>query len=75
MTNADPNFDKPFEDLTEDEMQALEAHDWSPGQIMRAIRMALDMGDMAAVVSLLGRLAKKDPRSAAAIVAVIEAAA
>lgn len=68
------DFTKPFDELTDDEMAELAAYDWTAGQIMRAISMALNMGDMEAVVSLLGRLALKDPKSAAAIVAVIEAA-
>lgn len=64
---------KPFDELTDDEMAELAAHDWTPGQIKRAMSMALEMGDMPAVVSLLGRLATKAPREAAAIMAVIEA--
>lgn len=66
-------FDKPFDELTDDEMAELEAMDWTPGQIMRAISMALDLRDMPAVISLLHRLAVKDPESAAAIVTVIKA--
>ena len=64
---------KAFDDLTDEEMVELEAIDWTPGQIMAAISMALEMGDMEATVGLIGRLATKDPRSAAAILAVIEA--
>lgn len=64
---------KPFEDLTDDEIAELEARDWSADEIMRAINLALKEREMDAVVSLLHRLAVKDPRSAAAIVAMIEA--
>jgi hypothetical protein len=66
---------KPFEDLSDDELAELEARDWSAGEIMRAISLAITEGEMAAVVSLLQRLAVKDPKSAAAIVAMIEASA
>jgi hypothetical protein len=63
---------KPFDELTDAEMAELERYDWSAGQIMRAVSMALDLGDMEAVVSLLHRLAVKDPEAAAAIVTVIK---
>lgn len=68
-----PDFGKPFEELDEDEIAQLEAHDWTAGQIMSALSMAMEMGELEAAVSLLRRLALKDPKSAAAILAVIEA--
>lgn len=66
-------FDKPWEELTDNDMAELEAHDWTAAQIITAMSMALEMGDMEAHVALLGRLATKDPRAAAAVLAVIEA--
>jgi hypothetical protein len=65
---------KPFDELTDAELDELDAYDWSSGQIMRAISMGLDRHDMEAVALLLRRLATKDPKAAAAILAVIEAA-
>jgi hypothetical protein len=64
---------KPFEDLTDNELAELEARDWSPDEIRRAISLAIKLGEMSSVVSLLHRLAVKDPKSAAAILAIIEA--
>lgn len=64
---------KPFDELTDAEMAELDAYDWSAGQILAAIKMAMEMGDMHAVVSLMRRLAAKDPKAAAALLAVIEA--
>jgi len=66
---------KPFDELTDEEMAELEAYDWTAEQILAAIGMALDLRDMEAVASLLHRLALKDPKAAAAILAVIEATA
>jgi hypothetical protein len=65
--------DKPFDELTDAEMAELDAHDWTAGQIMRAMSMAMKDGDMEAVVQLLRRLALKDPKAAAAILAAMEA--
>lgn len=62
-------FDKPFDELTDDEIAELEATDWTPGQILRAISMARDME---AVVSLLHRVAVKDPEAAGVIVTAIK---
>lgn len=71
-----PDFGgKAFDDLTDDELRQLEDHDWTPGQIMRAMSMALSDGNTVAFVQLLDRLSRKDPRKAAAILAVIEATA
>ena len=67
------NSDKPFEELTDAEVAELEAIDWTPGQIMRAISMALEAREMSAVIDLLHRLTKVDPKSAAAIIIAIEA--
>lgn len=64
--------DKAFEDLTDAELDELAAHDWTPGQIMRAISMALEARDMEAVIGLLHRLALKDPEAAGVIVAAIK---
>lgn len=64
---------KPFDDLTDDEIAELEARDWSAGEIMRAMSMALERRDMPVVADLLHRLAIKDPKAAAAILAAIEA--
>lgn len=66
-----PDFGKPFSELTADEMAQLEAYDWTAGQIMRAMSMALRDGEMEAFADLLARLAKKDPRKAQAILAAI----
>lgn len=68
-----PDFGKPFKDLTSAEMAELEAYDWTAYQIMNALSMALREGEVEAAVDLLHRLAAKDPESAAAILAVIEA--
>ena len=64
---------KPFEELTDEELAELDARDWTSEQIVKAIGMALDDLNMQAVVDLLHRLARKDPRKAAAILAMIEA--
>lgn len=64
---------KPFEELSNDELAELEARDWTADEIMRAILLALKEREMGAVVDLLKRLAMKDPKSAAAVLAVIEA--
>lgn len=64
--------DKPFDELTDAELAELEAIDWSPGQIMRAIDMALREGAMEAVIDLLHRLAIKDPEAANVIVTAIK---
>ena len=63
---------KPFDELTDAEMAELEAIDWTPGQIMKAISLALEMRDMQAVISLLHRLAVKDPETAGVIVEAIK---
>ena len=64
---------KSFDELTDEELAELERRDWSATEIMNAMSMALKEGDMPATASLLERLARKDPRKAAAILAVIEA--
>lgn len=63
-----PDFGKPFKDLSADEIRQLEEHDWTPGQIMRAMVVALQMGEMEAVADLLQRLALKDDPAAANII-------
>lgn len=63
---------KPFRDLNSDELAQLDAHDWTAEQIMTALSMALKVPDLEAAVELLGRLARKDPLKASAILAVIE---
>lgn len=63
---------KSFDELTDAEMAELEAIDWTAAQIMKAISMALELRDMEAVISLLHRLAVKDPEAAGAIVTAIK---
>lgn len=70
-----PDFGKPFEELTDDEVQVLNDHDWTPAQIMAAISMALREHDMEAAASLVRMLATKDPASAELIVAAVAALA
>jgi hypothetical protein len=64
---------KPFEDLTDVELSELRERDWSAAEIIQAIGLALEARDMPAVVALMRRLAVKDPVSAGALLAVIEA--
>lgn len=64
---------KAFEDLTDEELAELEAHDWTAEQIIAALAMALRDGATEAAVDLLARLTRKDPRAAAAVLAIIEA--
>jgi hypothetical protein len=67
-----PDFGKPFEELSEAEVQVLSDHDWAPAQIMAAISMALREHDMEAAASLVRMLAVKDPASAELIVAAVD---
>jgi hypothetical protein len=71
MSDAPDFADKPFEDLTEAELAALDSYDWSAEQILTAISLALRDRQMEAVVQLLHRLALKDPVAAGLITAVI----
>ena len=68
-----PESGKDFDDLSDDEVRELENRDWSVGEIMRAINLALEARDMPAVAALMMRLAVKDPAAAQAILTVIEA--
>jgi hypothetical protein len=71
MSDA-PNFGKPFEELTEAEVEQLDRYDWSAAQIMAAISMALREHDMEAVAGLMQMLAVKDPSSAQMILDALE---
>lgn len=62
---------KPFDELTDAEIQALEEREWTSEEITTAISLALKEHDMEAVVALLHRLARVDPRKAELILGVI----
>lgn len=62
---------KPFDELTDAELNALDERDWSSEEITNAISMALKIPDMESVVALLHRLARVDPRKAGLILETI----
>lgn len=63
---------KPLEELTDAEMAELRNADWTEVQIMAAISLALQDGAMEAVVDLIARLERKNPRKAALLVDFIK---
>lgn len=58
---------KPFDELTDAELQELDEREWTSEEIVSAIGLALKEGSMEAVVQLLHRLALVDPLAARVI--------
>lgn len=64
---------KPFDELTDDEMAALESRQWTAEEVMRAISLALQQRDMPAAANLLCRLAVLDPDAAELVLLTLKA--